>query len=191
MPADMTIGMPITLTADSVTDLYNAVGGSPTGRFVYIWGSIGTPGWSWVRASIESINNSARSMVVTPIDTGENGSHFPIPVTTSLEEAIAIYNDSSTATMRRTTATNMTNPSSPAWAPANELATNVTSLNFDYFDRSGNSISSPSLADIANRARVARIDIQLTVQATQELSNHTRPNSTLTLQCWIRNATIR
>ena len=124
-------------------------------------------------------------------EAGESGTlRFPVPPILSLEEATAIYFDGGTKTIRRTTASNMTNPANPSWAPANELATGVTLLGFRYFDDSGNVIDADTLADIANRARVARIDVRVITQTTDELSNHTRPTFGLSQQTYIRNVAI-
>src|SRR4029077_12231845 len=90
----------------------------------------------------------------------------------SLEEAVAIYYDSATGTIKRTTSTNMTNPSNPAWAPANEFVPSALSLQFAYFDATGNPIIPDSLA---NRTLVARVDIKMAVQTVQSLANGSWP----------------
>jgi prepilin-type N-terminal cleavage/methylation domain-containing protein len=191
-PITFLIGTPITLTVDDASALYNAVGGGPTGRFAYFWGASDTNGWLWIRASINSIAPSINRVAVTPASagpTGNVGSTIPFPAspTMSLEEVIAIYLDSSTGSMRRTTATGMSDPMRPAWAPANELSSNVTQLQFDYFDRLGNVVIPDTLA---NRARIQRVDIRLAVQTSQELRNHTRPTFALSVRTNIRNARI-
>jgi len=184
-PVTFTVGTPVTLTVDNVTGLYNAVGGSPTGRFVYVWGTLGTSGWGWGRASIDSIVPSTKSVRVTPAEAGPDGVlRFPAFPTISLEEAIAIYRDDITGAVRRTTATNLNDPVNPSWAPANELVTNVTLLHFDYLDTSGNPVTPDTLA---NRARIARVDIRLSAQTNQDLSNHTRPAYALSVRTVIRN----
>lgn len=192
-PMILTIGATTTLTMEDASGLYNAVGGGPTGRFVYIWGASGPPGWSWVRASIRSITPSARNVSVTVSSSGPTGVagatvEFPDAPLMSLEEAVALYYDSSTGAMRRTTATDMTDPVHPLWAPANELVSNVTQLHFDYFDQSGNSVNPDTPV---NRTSIARVDIRLAVQTAQDLRNHTRPGFALSVRTNIRNARIR
>jgi hypothetical protein len=177
---------------DDALGLYNAVGGGPSGRFVYVWGPSDTGGWLWGRALITSITPSIKSVHVTPSSVGPIGNagvtiQFPAFPTMSLEEAIALYQDSSTGSLRRTTATNMSDPVHPAWAPANELSSNVTQVQFDYFDRFGNVVTPDTLA---NRARIERVDIRLAVQTAQELRNHTRPIFALSVRTNIRNARI-
>jgi len=191
-PVMLTVGTPATLTVENAAGLYNTVGGGPTGRFVYLWGASAAPGWNWVRASIRSILPSAKSVIITVASAGPTGVtggtvQFPDSPTMTLEEAIAFYHDSSTGSMRRTTATNMTDPVHPLWAPANELVSNVRQLQFDYFDRFGSPVDPDTLA---NRARIARVDIRLTVQTAQDLRNHSRPTFALSVRTNIRNARI-
>jgi prepilin-type N-terminal cleavage/methylation domain-containing protein len=191
-PIAFSIGNSVTVTVDDALGLYNVVGGGPAGRFVYVWGASDTMGWLWIRASINSVTPSTRSVGLTPSSAGPVGNtggtvQFPSFPTMSLEEAIAIYLDSSTGSMRRTTTTNMTDPVHPSWAPANELSSNVTQLHFEYFDRFGNVVIPDTLA---NRARIERADIRLVVQTAQELRNHTRPAFALSVRTNIRNARI-
>jgi hypothetical protein len=105
----------------------------------------------------------------------------------ALEEAIALYLDNPSGTMKRTTATNMTDPINPAWAPANELMPNVTSLQLDYYDESGVPLD---IGMLTERAKVAQVEIHLVVQTAAELSNHTRPSYAISVRTTIRNATI-
>jgi hypothetical protein len=78
----------------------------------------------------------------------------------------------------------MTTPMNPTWAPANELATNVTSLTFTYYDARNGVVTPDSLA---NRNSVRRVDINLNVQASAELSSGERPNFLLHLRAIPRN----
>jgi len=188
VPLGLTPGIPVTVTLESVAGLYDAVGGSPTGRFVYIWGDAGNAQWVWVRAAIQTISPASRSVQVIPAESSQGGGlNFTVPPTVSLEEAISIYRDSSTGSLKHSTATNMVNPASPAWAPANDLATNVTQLKFDYFDESGLPVVPDTLA---RRWTIARIDVLLAVESSQELSNHSLAAFTLTARTFIRSQTI-
>ena len=191
-PITFSVGNPMTVTVDDAVGLYNAVGGGPTGRFVYFSGASETLGWLWVRASINSITPSIKSVGVTPASTGPAGNasptvQFRASPTVSLEEVIAIYQDSFSGSMRRTTATSMSDPVHPSWAPANELSSNVILLRFDYFDHFGNIVIPDTLT---NRARIERVDIRLVVQTAQELSNHARQTFALSVRTNIRNARI-
>jgi len=189
-PAVFARGAVVTLLVEDATGLYDAVGGSPVGRFAYFWGPAEADRWSWVRASIGSISLSGGRMDLTVATTGPIGVAgstvaFPSPPTVALEEAIALYFDGATDSMRRTTATNMTDPTHPMWAPANELISSVVQLHFDYFDSADRSVIPDSLA---NRARIVRIDIRLVVRTAQELRNHARPEYALSVRTNIRNA---
>jgi hypothetical protein len=192
-PIAFSIGNSTTVTVSDAAGLYNAVGGGPTGRFVYFWGASDASGWIWVRSSINSVAPSTNHVGVTPFFTGPVGNagatvQFPASPTMSLEEAIAIYMDISTSSMRRTTATNMSDSVHPSWAPANELSSNVTQLHFDYFDRLGNMVIPDTLA---NRARIVRVGMALTVQTAQELRNHSRSTFAISVRTNIRNARIQ
>jgi hypothetical protein len=187
------IGNSTTVTVSDAAGLYNAIGGGPTGRFVYFWGASEASGWLWVRSSINSVTPSTNHVEVTPVSTGPAGNvgatvQFPASPLMALEEAISIYQDFSTGSMRRTTATNMSDPVHPLWAPANELSSNVTRLHFDYFDRGGSIVIPDTLA---NRASIARVGIQLTVQTAQELRNQTRSTFAVSVRTNIRNARIQ
>jgi prepilin-type N-terminal cleavage/methylation domain-containing protein len=192
-PIAFSVGSPMTVTLDDASGLYNAIGGGPAGRFVYLWGASDTMGWLWVRALINSVTLSIRSVRLTPFSAGPIGNtgstvQFPAFPTMSLEEAIAIYQDSATGSLRRTTATNMSDPIHPTWAPANELSSNVTDFQLDYFDRFGNIVIPDTLS---NRARIERVNIRLSVQTAQELRNHSRPTFAVSVRTNIRSARIR
>ena len=192
-PAQFALGIPTVVTVADAAGLYDAVGGSPTGRFAYFWGPSSPSCWNWVRAQIHSVSPASGSVGVTSISIGPTGAalnpmQFSDSPTMDLEEAIALFFDSSTDSMRRTTASSMSDVAHPVWAPANELIRNVTQLRFDYLDGSGSSIQPDSLI---NRARVARVDIRLVVRTAQELTNHTHPQIALSVQTNIRSARIR
>ena len=100
----------------------------------------------------------------------------------ALDEAVAIYRDGTS--IRRTTATDMSSPLSPIWAPANELAMNVTGLQFHYYDQSGTSVSPDSLP---SRASVRKVIVNMRVQASQELSDGSRPEFAVEMSSILRN----
>jgi len=195
LPLNMTLGTAATLTVGSASIFSDVVGTSPAGRYVYIWGPAADSNWAWVRASINSITTSTNTMQLTPAQAGDGGRltaadntiRFTSSPTISLEEGIAIYSDSSTNALRRATASNMTNLTSPTWTAANDLALNVTSLTFVYYDRFDNAISPSTLAD---RARVARVDARLVVQAAGNLSSGSRASFALGLRSIPRNLRI-
>jgi len=192
-PAQFTLGIPTVVTVADATGLYNSVGGSPAGRFAYFWGAADAYRWNWVRASLRSVSPASGSVGVTAVSIGPAGvgaspNQFSESPTMTLEEAFSLFYDSSTRSMRRTTASNMSDPIHPVWAPANELVPNVTQLQFEYLDGSGNSIEPDTLA---NRARISRVGVRLVVQTAQEVRNHTRPEITLSIRTNIRSAMIR
>lgn len=158
----------------------------PSGKFVYLWGPTSTSTWAWVRAQL--INITTTSLMVTPQQSSNMAStvHFVASPTVCLEEAVSIY--LSGDSVRRATATDLTNPAAPVWSAANDIGKNVHSLTFTYFDKNGTAVTPNTLA---NRTAVARIDIQLAVQTANILSDGTQPIYSLALRTIPRNLTLR
>jgi len=187
--ASFAIGQSMTLTIGDANGLYDAVGGSPSGRYVFIWGPLDALQTGWIRASIQSITPSTRLVQVTASESSTGTPViFPSSARISLEEAVALYLDRASGTVKRTTATNMTDPLNPTWVPANELMPNATQLQIDYFDSSGLPLNIDAPAE---RAKVAQVEIHLVVQTATSLSNHTRPNFAISTRTSIRNAAIQ
>jgi prepilin-type N-terminal cleavage/methylation domain-containing protein len=196
LPVNMTLGSPVSVTVASASVFSDVVGTNPTGRYIYVWGPAFDFNWAWVRAAINSITASTNSIQLTPAQAGDGGRvtgfdgliRFTAPPTISLEEAIALYRDSATDTIRRTTAANMTNPASPVWAAANDLTINATLLTFIYYDRLNNVISPSTLA---NRALVTRIDARVVVQTAEDLSTGNRGSFALPVRSTSRNLALK
>jgi hypothetical protein len=114
-PSSLPIGRTVALTVGDATGLYDAVGGgSPTGRFVFLWGPLDVIQTGWIRASIQSITPSTRLVQVTASESSTGAPiTFPSTPRIALEEVIALYFDKANGTMKRTTATNMTDPLNP------------------------------------------------------------------------------
>ena len=181
--SEVTSGVPIGLIQNAPTiltvrdaSLFSGTGG----RHAYLWGPVAPDIWGWIRATVGTVGVSTQSIQVTALQTIQFAG-FPI---LSLDEAVAIYWDGATNSIRRTTATDMTTPMNPTWAPANELATNVTALTFTYYD-ARNGVVTPN--SLANRNSVRRVDVNLNVQASAELSSGERPNFLLHLRSIPRN----
>ena len=187
--ASFAIGQSAALTVSDANGLYDAVGGSPSGRFVFIWGPLDALQAGWIRASIQSITPSTRLVQVTASESSTGAAvAFPSPARMSLEEAVALYLDRASGSVKRTTATNLTDPLNPTWAPANELMPNVTELQIDYFDQAGLSLNIDTLAE---RAKVALVEIHLVVQTASPLSNHSRPSYAISIRTSIRNSVFQ
>src|SRR4029077_1757193 len=112
--------------------------------------------------------------------------HFTAPPVISLEEAVSIYLNADA--VRRATATDMANPAAPVWSASNDLGKNFRSLSFTYYATNGAAVSPDTLA---NRNAVAWIDIHLTVQTANALSNRTQPTYSLALRTIPRNLILR
>lgn len=153
----------------------------PSGRFAYVWGPS-----AWLRAQVTSATST--SLTLTPREMGSMSPllQFPAPPTVSLDEAVSIYFTG--GSVRRATAVDLTNPSSPTWSAANEIGKNFTALTFIYYDASGN-ISAPT--SLANRQSIARVDTQLSVQTAAPLSDGSWPIYSLALRTIPRNVRIR
>src|SRR5205814_9444383 len=136
----------------------------------------------WLRGAITTASSTA--LTIIPRETDATGSiiHFSARPAISLDEAISIY--LSGGSVRRATASDMTNPANPVWSAANEIGKNFTSLTLTYYDAGGIRRVPSSLSD---RVAIARVDIQLTVQAASPLSNGTTPAHSLALRTIPRN----
>jgi prepilin-type N-terminal cleavage/methylation domain-containing protein len=184
---DVSLYVTRTLSVSDGSAFSTALGTNwPTGKFVYIWGPTSTSTWAWVRSQL--INISSTTLMVTPQQSSNMLStvHFTALPMISLEEAISIYLNGDT--VRRATATDMTNPAAPVWSPSNDLGKNFRSLSFTYYDKNGIAVSPNTLA---NRNAIAGVDIQLTVQTANVLSNRTQPAYSLALRTIPRNLILR
>jgi len=152
------------------------------GRFVYLSGPAADRPWTWIRGELTDVDWASLSL--TPAQTGMNTPtvSFTGPLTVSTEEAVSIY--LSNGSVRRATASNMSNMANPAWSAANEIGRNVTTLTFTYFNREGNAIQPDSLA---KRVTIAGVDIALTVQTSSPLSHGGWPAYSLALRTIPRN----
>lgn len=186
-PLDISLYTTSTLTVSDGSAFSTTLGTTwPSGKFVYIWGPTSTSTWAWVRAQL--INISPTTLMVTPQQSSNMNSitHFTGLPTVSLEEAVSIYLSGNS--VRRATATDMTNPALPIWSPANEIGPNCTYLNFTYYDKNGNVVVP---ATLANRNSIARVDIRLTVQTASSLSTGRQSIYSLALRTIPRNLTLR
>lgn len=160
--------------------------GFSTGKFVYMFGPGINSNWVWLRGEIASL--SSTSLTVIPSNTGTTTTvvQFAAPPTIFLEEAVSIY--LSGGSVRRATATDMSDPANPLWSPANEIGRYFTDLGFTYYDAAGNVVQPTSLA---NRLAIARVDIRLTVEVANSLSDGTRPRFSLSFRTIPRNLLLR
>ena len=183
LPVDCIPGTPRTISVGDGSLFSSALGTTtPTGKFVYIWGPTTNPAWGWVRAELTKITSS--TLTVTPRQGGNVG--FAQAPTVSLEEAVSFQFGSNT--IKRPTANNMTNLTSPTWSAANEIGRNFVSLTFTYYDRNNHEVVPSSLAE---RVSIARVDVKVVAQPSGFLSNGTRPTYSLSLRTIPRNLRIR
>lgn len=160
--------------------------GFSAGKFVYVSGPTRAAAWTWVRAELTAVSSNA--VTLTPSNTGATDMtiHFDAPPTVALEEAVSI--SFSNGTVRRATATNMSNLLNPVWSAANEIGRNCTALSLTYYDANGSVVQPSSLP---NRIAIARVDIRLTVEVASPLSNGSRPTFSLALKTIPRNTRLR
>ena len=176
LPVAITPGSPLTVGVESTS-------GFSANRQAFLWAGTG-----WARVTINSVSGSAKTIRFTPSLVTGPAMSFAVPPTISTDEAVSIYRDAATQAVRRTTTTNTENAAAPLWAPANELATHVTEFHFSYFDGADSSIAVDT-ADL--RAQVAFIEVQITVQASNSLSNGSRPTYSLSVRSSPRNLQLR
>jgi prepilin-type N-terminal cleavage/methylation domain-containing protein len=174
-PSDFSLGV-------AQTVFLTPTSGFAAGKYAYVSGPGTNSSWNWFRAEVSGVTPTSLELIPRNFGSGSTAVHFVAAATFSLEEAVSIY--LSAGSVRRATATNLSNPSSPVWSAANEIGKNVTALTFTYYDRAGNPILPSSLA---KRAAIAKVDIQLTVQVSGPLSNGTRPTYSLALTSIPRN----
>jgi Tfp pilus assembly protein PilW len=176
LPLSATIGTPLSITVE-------ATSGFSTGRQAFLWSK-----GAWVRAAINSVSGTSRTLNLTPLAGSAQTVQFVSPPAISLDEAVAIYRDASTNAVRRTTATNTENPSSPPWAPANELAANVSELTFLYYDSHGMPLGPESTAF---SSEVTSIECRITARTSAPLSNGSQPTFSLSIRSLSRNLSLR
>ena len=176
--------LPVPIAAgNAVTMIVESTAGFSAGRQAYLWAD-----FSWTRGAINSVSGAARSIRLTPSMISPSPLEFVVPPAISLDEAVSLYFDSTTKTVRRTTATNTENASSPSWAPANELAANVTDLVFTYLDSGG----VPVIPDtLEHRSQIVSIEARVVVRASAPLSDGSRPAYALSTRVVPRNIGLR
>ena len=172
-PMDFTIGVPKTVSVANGSAF-------SIGKFVYVSGDS-----LWLRGAITTASSTALTIIPRETDVTASIIHFTARPSISLDEAVSIY--LSGGSVRRATASDMTNPANPVWSAANEIGKNFTSLTLTYYDPGGIRRVPSSLFD---RVAIARVDIQLTVQAASPLSNGTTPAYSLALRTIPRNVRI-
>lgn len=183
LPVALVAASPKSLNVSDASVFADALGSNPSKRFVYLWGLIGADTWGWARATLVTISSAANSLQVIPSQTIQ----FTGEPTISLDEAVAIFFDGSANSIKRTAATDLTSPTAPVWAPANELAANITELSFAYYDEADTPIVPNTLSA---RSRVRRIEVNLTAQGAEVLSTGKRPSLSLSFNTVPRNLRI-
>ena len=178
LPVWLTLGSPVTLPVETTL-------GFSANRQIFVFS-----GMDWARGTINSVSGAAKTVRLTPTALSKPGLSFSMPDAPilSTDEAVSIYRDVALQVVRRTTSTNTENAAAPVWAPANELATNITELNFQYFDRSGMQVA---VDDSVTRAQVAGIEVRITTQTPTSLSDGSRPNYSLRMRTSARNLEFR
>jgi Tfp pilus assembly protein PilW len=163
----------------SVTVAVEATTGFSTGRQAFLWNDR-----DWARVALSSVSGASKSIRVMPSVISKASLVFATPPTLSLDEAVAIFQDATTSTIRRTTATNTEAPETPVWAPANELATNVTDLTFYYFDTMGTLLTPDTPL---RRSQVVTIEARVRVRCAATLSDGSRPTFSISIRSIPRN----
>lgn len=199
VPIDCALGVPRTLTVGDASPFSDALGTPvPRGRFVYIWGPASHSTWTWIRAELTDI--TADSLTLTPRQGGDSGRsagsdsipgtgddviRFSQPPTASLEEVVSFYLTGTT--LKRATATDMTNEIRPTWSAANEIGRNLRFVGFSYYDKHNNQVNPDSLA---NRRSVARVDVRIVAGTAGMIRNGAIPTLLLSFRTIPRNVRV-
>jgi hypothetical protein len=185
LPIEFVVGQTATVLIENGFFFSNALGtNTPAGKFVYMWGAADDSMWMWVRAELHQI--SGDMLTVTPRQASGTPVRFSKAPTASLEEAVSLQ--LSGTTIRRATAIDLQDPAKPVWSPANEVARNIASLAFTYYD-SNNQVVVPTSPE--SRASIERVDVAVGVQPSEHLSDRTRPIYSISLRTIPRNFRIR
>ena len=176
LPLLFTIGTASTVAVDTTS-------GVTTGRQAFVWADT-----AWVRGTIESVSAASQSVRLMPAAAPSTPLEFAVPPVLSLDEAVAIFWDGTTRTIRRTTASNTESPTNPVWAPADELAANVAALSFGYLDADGRLVNTDTPE---NRSKVRGIDVRVVVRVSASLSDGSRPTYSLSGRAVPRNMALR
>jgi hypothetical protein len=183
LPVYLSIGSPVDLAVESPVAFSSVVGSSPSGRYAYLWGESDL-GQVWVRAALESVGGASKTIRITPEESNVQPVRFTAAPVLSLEEAVAIYFDGAARSIRRTTATDMADPANPRWAPANEIASNITEFTISYYDVFGMAVVPD---EPTRRLQVARVDLRVVGRTAAALSDGSRPAYALTVRSFPRN----
>jgi prepilin-type N-terminal cleavage/methylation domain-containing protein len=182
-PLSYVINTPTVVNIADVSAFASAIGGA-AGRFVYVYGKTPTL-WGWVRAQVTAIDTVANTVNITPTQSGTTGTVFTSPMAISLEEAFS-YRLSGNSLLRGTVA-NFTNLTAPVMTETT-MGNDFTSLQFNYYDAAGNSITPDTLA---NRAQVRQVDVSVIGRTSRVLSNGTRPTFAITVRALPRNLGLK
>jgi hypothetical protein len=175
LPLSLTLGSPVTIGVESTL-------GFSANRQVFVFDGV-----DWVRATINSVSGAAKTIRLTPTALSKPVMSLSMPIL-STDEAVSIYRDPALQAVRRTTSTNTENAAAPVWAAANELATNVTELNFQYLDRSGMQVA---VDTSVGRAQIVGIEVRITARTSTSLSDGSRPDYSLSVRTSARNLQLR
>jgi prepilin-type N-terminal cleavage/methylation domain-containing protein len=176
VPFIVTQDMPVTLGVEKTS-------GFAAGRQIYVWNSS-----QWLRATVLSVSGPGKSIQLLPQVTPSKTVVFGTPPSAALDEAVALFHEPGSQSVRRATSTNTADPEHPQWSPANEVATNVTWLSFLYFDEEGTPVD---LEDPGDGDRVALVEARIRVQTAEQLSDKTRPSFALLVRASPRNGHLR
>ena len=197
---DFTIGATLSLTVENASSISSAAGTRSSGRFVYTWGQGPNSCWSWIRGELLSISLSTRTLTLVPRQMGDGCRQpgldglpdspddfvrleaFP---TVTLDQAVSFYLQSES--VWRATGMDFSSPGGPDWT-ASEIGRNFVSLTFTYLDRDGNRVTPDTLQ---GRQSIAGVEIEVTAQTAQKLSNGSRASYRLTTKSIPRNMRIR
>jgi Tfp pilus assembly protein PilW len=175
-PIPIALGTAVTLKVESTT-------GFSAGKQIFVWNSA-----HWLRATVDSVSGPGKSVSLTPSNGSSSSIQFETPPLIALDEAVAVYFDTTTGIVRRTTSSNTTVPAAPAWAPANEIATNVSGLAFLYFNNAGD----PLVPDTPeHRARIASIEVRVRVRPAEAVAGAAPPVYSLAVRAQPRNLQYR
>ena len=177
MPVDFVIGDSRTVSVGAATPFQ-------IGKFVYVTGPGENDTWAWMRAEILQTNAAAKTLTLIPRHA-MNVRFIDRPIV-SLDEAVSFFIAS--GSIKRATASNLSDQTNPVWSASSEIGRNFRSLQFTYFDKDNTSVTPQSLAE---RLSISRIDVRVVAETSQTLTRGGRQEFALTMRTIPRNVQIR
>jgi len=158
-PFTYLVGVPAVLSLDDIDPLVGT-----TGSNVFLWGPSGES-WTWVRATVGTMDAVNDLMVVVPTQMSLSGGTVDSVPYLSMEEGTAFTLNGTD--VRRGTITSFATLTAPT-ITYETIGENFNDLTFTYYDAANNVVTPSTLAA---RATVRRVDFTVGAQTSEPLAS--------------------